>query len=150
MATSTEKRTKRKAERSYRRKKSSGSFLLSRISRLSAKCTWSFRRGLLSRLFCRGDKTEQSLRLLISGGTDYELRTTCVEEFHGEEEVRAMGLWAECLVPGAKPGKWYLQRFVDRDSVLQYGLHAPSREKMGKMQKALEPHGVSVFLRGLD
>lgn len=62
MATSTEKRTKRKAERSYRRKKSSGSFLLSRVSRLSARCTWSFRRGLLSRLFCRADRAEENLR----------------------------------------------------------------------------------------
>ncbi len=62
MATSTEKRTKRKTERSYRRRRSSGSFLLSRVSRLSARCTWSFRQGLLGKLFCRGDRTEKSLR----------------------------------------------------------------------------------------
>lgn len=96
------------------------------------------------------EKTEQSLKLLLSGSIDYELRTTCVEEFHGEEEMAAMGAWVESLVPGAKPRKWYLQCFVDRDSVLQEGLHSPSREKMEKMRKVLEPHGESVFCRGLD
>ena len=96
------------------------------------------------------EKTEQSLRLLLSGGTDYVLRTTCVEEFHGSEEMEAMGAWLESLVPGVKPAKWYLQCFVDRDSVLQEGLHSHNREKMEEMRKALEPHGKIVSCRGLD
>ena len=96
------------------------------------------------------EKTEQSLRLLLSGRTDYELRTTCVEELHEEEAAAAMGAWVESLVPGVKPAKWYLQCFVDRDSVLQDGLHAPNREKLEKMRKALEPHALFVSLRGVD
>lgn len=96
------------------------------------------------------EKTEQSLRLLLSGPTDYELRTTCVAEFHEEAAAAAMGAWVESLVPGVKPAKWYLQCFVDRDSVLQDGLHAPNREKLEKMRKALEPHALFVSLRGVD
>ena len=96
------------------------------------------------------DKTEQSLKLLLEDRVDYELRTTCVEEFHGEEEMAAMGLWVNNLVTGAKPKRFFLQCFVARDSVLQPGLHAPSREKMEKMRKALEPHAHSVSLRGID
>ena len=96
------------------------------------------------------EKTEQSLRLLLSGHTDYELRTTCVEEFHDAEAAHAMGEWVASLVPGVKPAKWYLQCFVDRDSVLQNGLHAPSREKLEEMRKALEPHALFVSLRGVD
>ena len=96
------------------------------------------------------EKTEKSLWLLLSGKTDYELRTTCVAEFHDTPEMVAMGTWAESLVPGVKPAKWYLQCFVDRDSVLQDGLHAPSREKMEEMRKALESHGKIVSCRGLE
>ena len=96
------------------------------------------------------EKTEQSLGLLLSGSADYELRTTCVEEFHDEASAAAMGAWVESLVPGVKPAKWYLQCFVDRDSVVQNGLHAPNREKLEKMRKALEPHALSVSLRGVD
>ncbi len=96
------------------------------------------------------EKTEQSLRLLLGGAVDYELRTTCVEEFHGPAEMKAMGAWLESLVPGAKPRRFFLQSFVDRDSVLLPGLHAPSREKMEIMRKALEPHVLSVSLRGVD
>ena len=96
------------------------------------------------------EKTAESLRLLLSGRTDYELRTTCVEELHEEEAAAAMGAWVESLVPGVKPAKWYLQCFVNRDSVLQDGLHAPNREKLEKMRKALEPHALFVSLRGVD
>ena len=96
------------------------------------------------------EKTAESLRLLLAGHTDYELRTTCVEELHEEEAAAAMGAWVESLVPGVKPAKWYLQCFVNRDSVLQDGLHAPNREKLEKMRKALEPHALFVSLRGVD
>ena len=96
------------------------------------------------------ENTEQSLRLLLGGSVDYELRTTCVEEFHGPAEMKAMGAWLESLVPGVKPRRLFLQSFVDRDSVLMPGLHALSREKLEKMRKVLEPHGHSVSLRGVD
>lgn len=96
------------------------------------------------------EKETRSLKLLLSGSVDYELRTTCVEEFHTPEDAAAMGAWLESLVPGVKPGKMFLQCFVDRDSVLRSGLHAPGREKLDKMRKALEPHCLSVSLRGVD
>ena len=62
MATSADKRTKSKTKKSSRRSHGAGSFLLSRTSRLSARCTWSLRRGIASKVFCSADRVEQSLR----------------------------------------------------------------------------------------
>ena len=71
---------------------------------------------------------EESLRYLISGNVDYELRTTLVEPLHTEESVKQMGQWLASLVPGKKPKQLFLQRFVDRDTVVFDGLSAPSEE----------------------
>lgn len=38
-----------------------GSFLLSRTSRLSARCVWSFRNGVASKLFCSADRADEAL-----------------------------------------------------------------------------------------
>ena len=61
MATSADKRTKSKTKKSSRRGFGAGSFLLSRTSRLSARITWSFRRGIASKALCTADRVEQSL-----------------------------------------------------------------------------------------
>ena len=61
MATSADKRTKSKAKKNSRRSRGAGSFLLSRTSRLSARITWSFRQGLISKVFCTADRVEDSL-----------------------------------------------------------------------------------------
>ena len=113
MATSTEKRTKRKAERSYRRKKSSGSFLLSRISRLSARCTWSFRRGFLSRLFCRGDKAEQCLRT--------GLAATALEH------IGYRDLISKPVKKAVAAGSWESVLFARADGLRRAFLHTKAR-----------------------
>ena len=113
MATSTEKRTKRKAERSYRRKKSSGSFLLSRVSRLSARCTWSFRQGLVSRLLCRGDKTEQSLRT--------GLAATALEN------IGYRDLISKPVKKAVAAGSWESVLFARADGLRRAFLHTKAR-----------------------
>ena len=60
---------------------------------------------------------EESLRLLIAGSTPYELRTTVVQQLHGEASIEEMGRWLSTLVPGVLPKKLFLQKFVDRDTV---------------------------------
>ena len=81
------------------------------------------------------EKTEQSLRLLLSGHTDYELRTTCVEEFHGEEEVRAMGLWQNAWSPEPSPASgtssalWIGTRYYNMGSM------PPAGKKWEKCKK---------------
>jgi len=95
-------------------------------------------------------RIEESIRFLLTGELDYELRTTVVEEFHSEASAGEMGQWLQSLAPENPPKRFYLQQFADRESVLQPGLHAPSEEKMRAMQRALAPYAQSVHLRGVE
>lgn len=113
MATSTEKRTKRKAERSYRRRKSSGSFLLSRVSRLSARCTWTIRQGLVSKVLCRADKTEQSLRT--------GLAATALEK------IGYRDLISKPVKKAVAAGSWQSVLFARADGLRRAFLHTKAR-----------------------
>ncbi len=90
---------------------------------------------------------EESLRHLIGGTVDYEVRTTLVAQFHDEEAVREMGQWLGALVPGKKPKIWYLQTFVDRDSVEFSGLTAPETAQTEAFRAILEPFAEKVVIR---
>lgn len=87
-------------------------------------------------------KVERSLRMLLEGETDYELRTTVVAELHDAEAFEKIGPW----IRGAK--RYYLQAFTDRESVLQGGLHAPSRAEMERYAEIVRPFAGEVALRG--
>ena len=93
---------------------------------------------------------EESLRLLLSGAVDYELRTTVVDEFHDEASIREMGRWLCDLAPGAKPKRLFLQPFRDRDSVLLAGLHTPAAEKLTACKQHLSSFAEFVGIRGVD
>lgn len=95
-------------------------------------------------------KVEESLKFLLSGPVDYELRTTMVAEFHDEGSIEEMGRWLTELVPDRKPKRLFLQRFADRDSVLRPGLHAPDPVLMERCRERLLPYGDFVALRGVD
>lgn len=90
---------------------------------------------------------EESLRFLISGGVDYELRTTLVAQLHSEGSIQDMGVWLGSLVPGKKPKRLFLQSFVDRDTVLFAGLSAPEAEATQRFAKILAPFAESVTVR---
>lgn len=92
---------------------------------------------------------EESIRYLTSGKVDYEFRTTVVSQLHSGDSIEAMGKWVCTLAQGEKPKRWYLQSYVDRDSVLSSGLSAPEPEEMGKYAKILEPFADAVSLRGV-
>lgn len=93
---------------------------------------------------------EESLRFLLAGTVSYELRTTVVEEFHDPEAMEEMGKWLCSLLPGARPGKLFLQPFRDRDSVLAPGLHTPMAEKLDLMRQTLSRYTEAVAVRGTD
>lgn len=86
---------------------------------------------------------EESVALLLSGVVDYEFRTTVVKELHDEESFRAIGKWLK----GAKA--YFLQSFVDRDTVLMGGLNACSKEELEGFADILRPEIPSVALRGV-
>lgn len=88
------------------------------------------------------DRIQQSIEYLMTSGVDYEFRTTLVDEFHDEKSIEEMGQ----LIKGAN--KLYLQKFVERDSCIQKGLHEVSEEKAVKYQKILQKAVKFVLLRG--
>ena len=90
---------------------------------------------------------EESLRFLIGGEVDYELRTTLVDQLHTEASIQDMGAWLGGLVPGKKPKKLFLQSFVDRDTVLFSGLSAPEAETTREFAKILAPFVDQVTIR---
>lgn len=92
--------------------------------------------------------TEESLRYLIDGTVDYELRTTVVRPLHDETSIQDMGAWLGRLVPGKKPRRLFLQYFVDRESVLFTGLSPALPGEMQRLSELLQQHCEQVSIRG--
>ena len=98
----------------------------------------------------RLDRVEESIKFLLSGAVAYEFRTTVADELHEPEDFSAIGQWLQSLAPGCDLPKFFIQPYVDRDSVLAAGLHTPTREKLLAMQEAIAPHTSSAQIRGMD
>ena len=92
--------------------------------------------------------TEESLRFLIGGKVDYELRTTVVKPLHDEASILDMGAWLGALVPGKKPRRLFLQNFVDRESVLFSGLSPALPGEMQRLSELLRGCAEHVSVRG--
>ena len=96
----------------------------------------------------RLEKIEQSIRFLLEDHVDYEFRTTVVEQLHDEASVAAMGQWVQSLGGGAKAKRWFVQPFVDRDTVLFAGLSKPDDVKLTSFTEILKLYAVDSALRG--
>jgi len=94
-------------------------------------------------------RIEQSIRFLLEGQVDYELRTTVVEPLHDEDSVAAMGRWLAELGNGKKAKRLYLQPFVDRETVPVAGLKAPETAALQAFAGLLQPCAEFVGLRGV-
>lgn len=90
---------------------------------------------------------EESLRFLMEGNVDYELRTTLIAQLHDAASIQDMGQWLLSLVSGKRPKKLFLQSFVDRDTVLFSGLSAPEKDTTAEFAKILEPFADTVTVR---
>ena len=90
----------------------------------------------------------ESLSFLLGDAVDYELRTTVADELHSEQSFSELGEWLSRLSPEKKAKRFFLQSYVDRDSVLCAGLHAPSKEKIAALRDILAPHVSEIFIRG--
>ena len=88
------------------------------------------------------DKVNESIHYLMTSGIDYEFRTTLIDEFHDEGDMLDIG---ETL-KGAK--RLYLQKFVERESCIQLGLHEVSKERAEKFVDILKSKIQNVSLRG--
>ena len=83
----------------------------------------------------------ESVSLLMASKIPFEFRTTVVHQYHSAQDFIAIGEW----VHGAP--LYYLQSFVDRESVPVYGLLPPSQYKMQQIADVLKPHVSQVLLR---
>jgi len=87
------------------------------------------------------ENIKKTIKILENSGINYEFRTTLVKEFHDEKSIKEM-----CeLVKGAK--QLFLQKFVDREGVIQKGLHEVSVEEANKF-KGILSEVVPTELRG--
>ncbi len=96
------------------------------------------------------DSLLRSIELLLTSSVPFELRTTVVEPLHTEESVRSIRTMLEPLTErtGRKIPDYYLQPFVDRDTVPFAGLEAPSREKLAEYAEILAPVTEKIRIRG--
>ncbi len=88
------------------------------------------------------EPVQESMDLLMHAHAAFEFRTTVVEELHTLTDFEAIGPW----IHGAPA--YYLQPFVDRESVPFGGLHAPSSEALKEYADAVRPHVGKVEIRG--
>ena len=86
---------------------------------------------------------QESAAFLLSGGVDYEFRTTAVAEFHDDASFEGIARW----LSGAR--RYFIQCFTDRESVIRPGLHAPTKEQLTHWANIVRPLVHSVELRGI-
>lgn len=86
---------------------------------------------------------QQSIQYLKENHVGYEFRTTIVQEFHDENDIREMADWLQ----GA--AAWYLQSFEDSEHVIQKGLHAWDRDTMKQFQDIAKTKVANTQLRGI-
>lgn len=87
-------------------------------------------------------RIKESIDYLMNCGTDYEFRTTVVKQFHDEDSFKGI---AE-LIKGAE--KYYLQGFVDRETVPYAGLEGYTKEEMELFLDIVCPYVKSAEIRG--
>jgi len=83
----------------------------------------------------------KSIDFIIRSDIPYEFRTTVVDELHDTSDFTSIGE----LIHGAK--SYYLQSFVDRESVPFSGFHSPSHEKLNECKEAVQSFVQNVYIR---
>ncbi|MBR6563243.1 MAG: anaerobic ribonucleoside-triphosphate reductase activating protein [Clostridia bacterium] len=86
---------------------------------------------------------EESVKLIMSSGVDYEFRTTAVKGLHLVSDFEKIGEW----IAGAK--RYFIQQFIDSGDIISEGLSAFSREETQKLLAAVSERVPSAQIRGL-
>ncbi|MCR5830514.1 MAG: anaerobic ribonucleoside-triphosphate reductase activating protein [Lachnospiraceae bacterium] len=87
---------------------------------------------------------KESICLLTGGDTDYEFRTTAVEEFLDSRSISDIGT----LLRGAR--RYFLQGYVESEFVPDKSLHAVPKEKLLQYVQELSKYIDHVEIRGID
>ena len=85
----------------------------------------------------------ESIGLLMESGIDYEFRTTVVAELHESGDFAEIGEW----IAGAK--RYFLQAFVEKDTVPDRTLSSPSLETMVEYRETAAQFVKRVEIRGI-
>ena len=93
---------------------------------------------------------EDSLAFLLSRAVPYELRTTVAAELHTPDLMEELGAWLCRLSPDKKTVRYFLQPYVDRDSVLETGLHAPDDATLNALLARVSPFVENASVRGSE
>ena len=94
------------------------------------------------------ENIEESIRFLLSGSVDYEFRTTVVAQLHDAASILEMGQWVAALAGDQKIKRWYVQPFVDRDTVRYEGLSAPAEDQLSEFAGILSRFSLQSACRG--
>lgn len=91
------------------------------------------------------EKIEETVSFLLSDAISYEFRTTLINEFHDENNLKAIGEW----ICGAD--KYFLQKFRSGENCLfPDGLNEVAAEKAKKLLEIVSPFVKQAKLRGYD
>ena len=88
-------------------------------------------------------QVKKSVKLLMSGAVDYELRTTVCAPLHTPREMEEIGRW----LAGAK--RYFLQAFADSGELVSGGVQAYTQEEMVRLRQAVLPYISNTQLRGI-
>jgi pyruvate formate lyase activating enzyme len=90
------------------------------------------------------ERINESIHLIMASNIDYEFRTTIVDELHNTADIKAISKW----ITGAK--QYFLQAFVDRESVPNHNFHTPSVTKLNACLDSVSPRNIkNAFIRGI-
>ena len=84
-----------------------------------------------------------SVAWLLEGHVEYEFRTTAVRQIHDAASFQAIGRWLQ----GAR--RYYIQNFVDRDTVLRAGLSGFEKAELEAFASLVRPFVERVEVRGV-
>lgn len=90
-----------------------------------------------------------SLTLLLKGNIEYELRTTVVKQLHDADSFKGIAAMLQEISPERKCRSYFLQPFVDRDTVLYSNFTAPDKAELFEYKKILEYTSETVEIRCL-
>ncbi len=89
------------------------------------------------------EKIKKSVSILKEGKVDYEFRTTCVKEYHTQEDFEAIAQWLQ------GDSKYFLQHFEDSGNLIGEGLSAFSKQETEAFAQIIGKKVPNIGLRGV-
>ena len=86
-------------------------------------------------------KIEESVKILMTSGVDYEFRTTVTAELHSPEDFTKIGEW----IKGAK--RYYIQNFEYSGNTISVGSTSLDSQKLDYLLYAVLPYVPTAKIR---